>query len=187
GLFRHIHNYYYRPNAAPSTGSCTDTQPPAPTLSMQSSLSTAGSIPISYNSCPSSYVVINFNISSSSLPPSTRDLARLSDAHANRFETLHTSCAPGPPNTLATQPVSGNGREVLATTAKPDARQNTNTNPLGVVASSAAVLQPQSTVLATTAKPDAPQNTNTNPLGVVASSAAVLRPQSMRLQEDRPL
>ena len=36
GLLQHIYNYYYPPNAAPSTGSCTDPQPPAPTLSMQS-------------------------------------------------------------------------------------------------------------------------------------------------------
>lgn len=52
--------------------------------------SAAGSIPISYHSYLSSYVVIDFNIPSSSLSISTRDLARLSDAHQSiRNCTFH--------------------------------------------------------------------------------------------------
>ncbi|KAG1878807.1 hypothetical protein F4604DRAFT_1923469 [Suillus subluteus] len=81
---------------------------------MQSSLPAAGSTLTSYHSSPYPYIIINFNIPSSSLPP------------------------PAP-----TQPVIGNGQEVLAAAAKPDAPQNTNMVPLRLAASAAAVLQPQ--------------------------------------------
>ncbi|KAG1811676.1 WD40-repeat-containing domain protein [Suillus variegatus] len=125
GLIQHIYNYYYPTNAAPSTCTCTNSEPPpampvsgphapstsptsaaaAPVLFMQSFLpAAAGSIPTSYHSSPSSYIVIDFNIPSSSLLPSARDLARLGDAaHANRCETV--------------QPVVANGQEVRTTAA----------------------------------------------------------------------
>ncbi|KAG1847327.1 hypothetical protein DFJ58DRAFT_915236 [Suillus subalutaceus] len=79
----------------------------------------------------------------------SRDLPRLSDAHANRFETVQLSLYTQS-NTLAThlfpaaQSVIGtDGQEVLATATKLDAPQNTNMVPLRVAASAAAVLQPQ--------------------------------------------
>ncbi|KAG1734779.1 hypothetical protein EDB19DRAFT_1996378 [Suillus lakei] len=177
-LIQHIYNHYFPANAAPSTCTCTDSQPSAavsvsphapsvspspvaPVLSMQSSESfpAAGSMPTSYHSCPSSYVVINFNIPSSSLPPSACDLARLSDAHANRFETVQLNTS-APSNTLAThplpaaQPVIGNRREVPAPVA---------------------------------AKPDTSKNATTVPLRVVALAAPASQPRKKHLQEDRPL
>ncbi|KAG2156789.1 uncharacterized protein EDB93DRAFT_1246982 [Suillus bovinus] len=150
GLVQHIYNYYYPTNAAPSTCTYMNSEPPAtipasgphapstlptpaataPVLSMQSFLpATAGSIPTSYHSSPSSYAVINFNIPLSSLLPSACDLARLSDAHANQFETV--------------QPVITNVQEVRTTTVKSDAPQNTNTDALRVAASTVAVLHLQ--------------------------------------------
>ncbi|KAG1789547.1 uncharacterized protein HD556DRAFT_1397518 [Suillus plorans] len=108
----------HAPNTSPTSAAV------APVLSMQSFLpAAAGSIPTSYHSSPSSYVVINFNIPSSSLLASARDLARLSDAaHANRCDTVQvSSCAPS--DTLvthslsATQPVVANRKEVRTTAA----------------------------------------------------------------------
>ncbi|KAG2147040.1 hypothetical protein BD769DRAFT_1413866, partial [Suillus cothurnatus] len=110
GLIHKTHNYYYpTSNPVPSTCTYGDSQssalattaasvslnapsasptPAALILSMHNSLLAAGSIATSYHSSPSSYIVINFNVPSSSLPPSAHDLVRLSDAHANRFETV---------------------------------------------------------------------------------------------------
>lgn len=113
GLIRHIYNYYYPANGSdlPSTytrthASSAPPSPATPALSMQSSIPAAGSMPTSesHHSCPSSYVVINFNIPSSSLPPSARDLARLSEAHTSRFHTMQLSTS-APLNTLATHPL----------------------------------------------------------------------------------
>ncbi|KAG2342656.1 hypothetical protein BDR05DRAFT_963859, partial [Suillus weaverae] len=135
GLIQHIYNYYYPANASPSTGTCIDSQPSAAVPVFQHAPGAppspaAGSIPASYHSIPSSYVVININIPSSSLPPSARDLARLSDVQLS---------ASTPSNALATHalppiPVIVNGREIPAAAAKLDAPQS---------AKAATVPQPQ--------------------------------------------
>ncbi|KAG0697524.1 hypothetical protein DFH29DRAFT_1071586 [Suillus ampliporus] len=88
---------------------------PIPPSSMERLYPPAGSTstPTSFQSHPSSYVVINFNIPSS-------DLVRSSGAHASRFETVQPDVSL-PSNVVATHPHPkksgiGSGRETVAVT-----------------------------------------------------------------------